>query len=195
MEGKNSFSQVLARTMQDIRVECDDEFQQNFRREAFFNGKWKRRTHNDGSGRKLLHGPGKEGVHLAQALFPGKVNGLKLTYSTTLPYADIHNEGGVIRVTAKMKRYFWARYMEATGAVTYRKDGKRRESKRNRKLDADAEFFKIMALKKVGSHIVIPKRQFIGMHPLLDKAITAIMEENLNEYFGNDPLKFIRIKK
>ena len=180
----------MRHTMEDIRVECDDEFQQNFQREAFFNEKWKRRKHDDGGGRKLLHGTGSGGVHLSQSLFPGKLQGDTITYTSTLPYAAIHNDGGVIVVTAKMKRYFWAKYISATGDITYKKDGERRMTKRNRRLDADAEFYKAMALKKVGSKIIIPKRRFIGMHPQLEKCITDIIERNLKEFFEEyNPVK------
>lgn len=59
-------------------------------------------------------------------------------------YADIHNNGGTIVVTEKMKRYFWAKYYELgeTGAK--------------------AEYCLGMALKEVGTPIKIPKRKFMG---------------------------------
>lgn len=192
MEIEKLLARMMRLTMEDIRVECDDEFQQNFQREAFFNEKWKRRRYDDQSGRKLLHGPGTGGVHLSQSLFPGKIQRDTITYTSTLPYAAIHNDGGVIVVTAKMKRYFWARYISATGAITYRKNGERRATQKNRRLDADAEFYKAMALKKVGSKIVIPRRRFIGTHPELEKSIINIIEKNLTEFFEeNDFAKVI----
>ncbi len=45
-----------------------------------------------------------------------------------LPYANIHNEGGTIPITARMRRYFWARFIESKGreehwrAMALRKD-------------------------------------------------------------------------
>lgn len=192
MEIEKLLARMMRLTMEDIRVECDDEFQQNFQREAFFNEKWKRRKHDDGSGRKLLHGAGSAGVHLSQSLFPGKIQQNTITYTSTLPYAAIHNDGGVIIVTAKMRRYFWAKYISATGAITYKKNGERRATQKNRRLDADAEFYKAMALKKVGSKIVIPRRRFIGTHPELEKRIIGIIEKNLTEFFEeNDFAKVI----
>ncbi|SZD72763.1 Uncharacterised protein [Candidatus Ornithobacterium hominis] len=40
---------------------------------------------------------------------------------------------------------------------------------------------KAMALKKVGGKIKIPKRQFIGHHPEVDKHIRNIINHNLKE--------------
>lgn len=195
MSIENQLARLMRDTMKDIQVECDDQLQENFRREAFFNDKWQRRSHDDGSGRKVLQGPAKGGVHLSQSIFPGRLDGFKLVYSTTLPYAAIHNEGGTIRVTAKMKRYFWAKYIEATGSITYKKDGRKRNTQRNRKLDANAEFYKAMALKKVGSKIIIPKRQFIGMHPQLNTTITEIIQDNLNDFFENELPNYIENRR
>lgn len=183
---ENLLARLMRDTLKDIKVELDDEFQQNFRREAFFSDKWQRRKYDDGSNRKVLQGEGKSGVHLSQIASSGRIDGSKVVYSSTLPYAAIHNEGGTITVTAKMKRYFWAKYIEAKGAFSYRKDGQQRNTQRQRKLSADSEFYKAMALKKAGDKIKIPKRQFIGMHPSLNAAITEIIEKNLDEFFRNE---------
>lgn len=183
---ENLLARLMRDTLKDIKVELDDEFQQNFRREAFFSDKWQRRKYDDGSNRKVLQGEGKSGVHLSQIASSGRIDGSKVVYSSTLPYAAIHNEGGTITVTAKMKRYFWAKYIEAKGVFSYRKDGQQRNTQRQRKLSADSEFYKAMALKKAGDKIKIPKRQFIGMHPSLNAAITEIIEKNLDEFFRNE---------
>lgn len=183
---ENLLARLMRDTLKDIKVELDDEFQQNFRREAFFSDKWQRRKYDDGSNRKVLQGLGKSGVHLSQIAASGRIEGSKVVYSSTLPYAAIHNEGGTITVTAKMKRYFWAKYIEATGSFSYKKDGQQRNTQRQRKLSADSEFYKAMALKKAGDKIKIPKRQFIGMHPSLNTAITEIIEKNLDEFFKNE---------
>lgn len=183
---ENLLARLMRDTLKDIKVELDDEFQQNFRREAFFSDKWQRRKYDDGSNRKVLQGLGKSGVHLSQIAASGRIEGSKVVYSSTLPYAAIHNEGGTITVTAKMKRYFWAKYIEATGSFSYKKDGQQRNTQRQRKLSADSEFYKAMALKKAGDKIKIPKRQFIGMHPSLNAAITEIIEKNLDEFFKNE---------
>ena len=64
------------------------------------------------------------------------------------------------------------------------KKGKLRNNKKNRTLNAAAEFYKAMALKPIGSKIVIPKRQFIGNHPELEAAIQEIANKNAMEIFN-----------
>ena len=43
-----------------------------------------------------------------------------------------------------------------------------------------------MALMRVGSVIHIPRRQFLGAAPEVEKAVTEIIEKNLEEYFNNE---------
>ena len=40
-----------------------------------------------------------------------------------------------------------------------------------------------MALKPVGSKIIIPKRQFIGKHPEVNKILKEIIENNIQTVF------------
>lgn len=83
--------------------------------------------------------------------------------SGKVPYAQIHNEGGDIVVTDKMKRFFWAQEKQARGSQTYSVKSKGlANTSKNKRLSAQAEFFKGMALKKMGSKIHIPRRQFMG---------------------------------
>ena len=92
-------------------------------------------------------------------------------------YADIHNSGGTITVTAQMKKYFWSRYYEFVGKVTTNKHGAVSLNKSNRALGAKAMFCKRMALMPVGSKIKIPKHQFMGNSQTLMK--------NFDDWFGN----------
>ena len=107
-----------------------------------------------------------------------------ITFYTDLPYAAIHNDGGEIRVTKKMKRYFWHKYYEATGSFGRRKNGEKRKDKRTVQLTGEAEFWKFMALKKEGSMSKIPRRRFLGVSPEVEKAVREIIEENITEYFN-----------
>ena len=95
-----------------------------------------------------------------------------------------------IQVTARMKRYFWHKYYETVGGFGRKKNGKLRQDKRNAKLGEAAEFYKHMALMKVGSKITIPRRRFLGYSPEIEKAVTEVIEDNLEQYFktikGND---------
>ena len=107
-----------------------------------------------------------------------------ITFYTTLPYAAIHNDGGEIVVTKRMKRYFWHRYYAATGTFGRRKDGSLRKDKRNASLSTEAEFWKHLALMKEGGRIKIPRRRFLGASPEVEQAVREIVEENLTEYFN-----------
>ena len=88
-----------------------------------------------------------------------------------------------------MKRYFWHKYYEATGSFGYRKDGSLRQTGKQRQLSANAEFWRAMALMKVGKIIKIPKRQFLGMAPEVEREVTKIIEDELEEYFNHLDLK------
>ena len=105
---------------------------------------------------------------------------------TDLPYAAIHNDGGEIVVTGKMKRYFWYKYYEATGSFGRKKNGQRRNDKRTRQLSTEADFWRFMALKRAGTTIRIPRRRFLGTGPEVERIVREIIEDNLNEYFNMD---------
>ena len=89
-----------------------------------------------------------------------------------------------------MKKYFWYRYLQVAGKMTRTKSGAFSRSKKNLQLGADAEFFKAMALKRVGSKITIPRRKFIGMHPQVQQAVQEIIEKNFNQYFNHIKIDF-----
>lgn len=198
MEGEKTFKELeklmkryIETTINDVRVEATEMFDKNFQREAFFNEKWARRKFNDDDTRNILTGTGA----LRKSII-SKVEGNKIIFETTLPYASIHNEGGTITVTKGMKQHFWKMYLQIVGrtkpkegqqpfseAYQRTKKGKLRNNKKNRTLNAAAEFYKAMALKPIGSKIVIPKRQFIGTHPELEAAIFEIAEKNAIKIF------------
>ena len=89
-------------------------------------------------------------------------------------------------MTAKMKRFFWHKYYEATGSFGRKKNGERRNDKRTIQLSTEAEFWKHMALMKVGKSIKIPRRRFLGASPEVEQAVKDIIEENLTEYFEHE---------
>lgn len=109
-----------------------------------------------------------------------------ITFYTDLPYAAIHNDGGEIVVTEKMKRFFWHKYYEATGSFGRKKNGERRNDKRTRQLSTEADFWRFMALKRAGTTIRIPRRRFLGTGPEVERIVREIIEENLNDYFDMD---------
>jgi hypothetical protein len=103
------------------------------------------------------------------------------------------NAGGEIKVTAKMKRFFWAKYYESAGKVRYyKRDGKKGEKKgsvtRGTQKEAGAAvFYKALALKKVGDTIVIPERRFIGDAPevtTIFRRVSATTMKEVEQYLS-----------
>ena len=172
-----SVRRALRRIVSEIRVELSEEFDRNFERQAFFSEAWQRRkspSRRSGGATLIDTGTLRRSIRSI-------VKEDSITFTSTVPYAAIHNEGGEITVTARMKRYFWARHMAATGARRTRRDGSLRRDKRNARLSAEAEFWRAMALKKVGSRIRIPRRSFLGFHPEVERKVRGIIERAIAE--------------
>ena len=120
---------IIKRILRDIQVELGDEFDRNFERQAFFSEAWARRKSSNRPGGTLLIDTG----NLRRSV-RSRTTENSITFFTDLPYAAIHNDGGEIVVTAKMKRFFWYKYYEATGSFGRKKNGERRNDKRTRQL-------------------------------------------------------------
>ena len=171
---KKDFLKIL---LNDICVELSDEFDRNFERKGFFERKWKPRR-DEGKGSLMLQ-TGK----LRRSL-RGKVTGNNsVTWTSSEPYADIHNRGGTITVTAKMRRFFWAKYYELGGKIRYNKKGGM--SKASIRVSNEAEYYRALALKKVGSKITIPQRQFIGDHPRVKECVKECTDALLKEFLND----------
>lgn len=177
---KNTKS-IIRRILSDIRVELGDEFDRNFERQAFFNDAWARRKSPTRPGGTIL----VDTVTLRRSV-RSRTTDDSITFYTDLPYAAIHNDGGEIVVTEKMKRFFWYKYYEATGSFGRKKNGERRNDKRTRQLSTEADFWRFMALKRAGTTIRIPRRRFLGTGPEVERIVREIIEENLNDYFDMD---------
>lgn len=149
---------VVRRILGDIRVELGDEFDQNFERQGFFAEKWQRRKSPIRGDGHILVASGD-----LRKSIRSRSDESSITFYSDLAYAGIHNEGGEIKVTARMKRFFWHKYYET-------KD----------------EFWKAMALMKEGKTIKIPRRQFLGMAPEVETEVRKIIEDNLTQYFEHD---------
>lgn len=146
-------NKLKADILSDMRVELSDEFDRNFERKAFFSDKWKPRAHDYNRGSLLIVSSAMR--RSAQ----GQVSGNGVRFSSSHPYTALHNEGGKITVTAKMKRFFWAKYKET-------KD----------------ESWRRMALMKVGKVITMPERRFIGDGPDTQRIIRGVIDDNLKQF-------------
>lgn len=176
---KSETHRILKRILDDIRVEMTDEFDQNFERQSFFGEAWQRRKSPTRQGGHILVDTGR-----LRRSIQSRTTENSITFFTNEPYAAIHNEGGEIVVTKKMKGYFWHKYYETVGSFNRKKDGSRSNNKRTVQLSEEAEFWRFMALKKAGTTIKIPRRRFLGTSPEVEKAVREIIEENITEYIN-----------
>lgn len=172
-------SDIFKNILSDVRIDATQHFDRNFERKAFFNRKWPDTKHPNARG-SLMMRSGK-----LRRSIQSKIQGNQIVFTSSLPYAKIHNEGGEVVVTEKMKRFFWAMYYKSDGAIMLKRDKDAkvvaRDTKRNKKLIGEAAKWKALALMKVGSKIKIEQRQFIGDHPVIMGVITRAVNNNLKE--------------
>lgn len=142
---------LTKKILNDIRVELSDEFDRNFQRKAFFDQPWPQRRRNRMGSLLMVTGKLRRSIR-------NRVTSDSVTWETSEKYAAIHNYGGTVTVTAKMKKFFWYKY-KAT----------------------KEEDWKYMALMKVGTKITIPQRQFLGGHPKVREATERIITRNLEK--------------
>lgn len=160
----------------DVAVELADEFDRNFERKAFFDQKWKQPKISNSRGTLMM----RTGNLRRSIKYSVRDN--QVLFSSSLPYAAIHNEGGEIVVTKQMKSFFWAMYYKASGGITKTKSGTTSNTVRNTRLSAEAQSWKNLALMKIGHKMKIERRQIVGDHPALDKPIKAAMDYRIEEY-------------
>lgn len=181
--------EVFRRILKDIQVELTEEFDENFERQAFFTQAWARRKSPTRPNGHIL----VDSAKLRRSI-KSRVNDNSIMFYTNEPHAAIHNEGGEIVVTAKMKRYFRHKFYESQGGFK-RKEGPKPEKTLSdggfyawtskMRLNTEADFWRAMALMKVGSTIRIPKRQFLGTSPEVEATVREIIEKSLTEYIND----------
>lgn len=95
--------------------------------------------------------------------------------TSEIPYAELHQKGGKIFVTEKMRKFFWAKYYQHASSAG------RSRGKRSVSTNQEADFWKAMALKRKNATITIPKRQFMDATPDLEKAILRVIKTEMNQ--------------
>lgn len=186
---------IARRILNDIRVELGDEFDKNFERKGYFGKAWGRR-HSPVSGGKsgeLLVDSGALRRSIGSRI---GADGMRIRFFSDLAYAAIHNEGGEIVVTARMKRYFRYRFYRVQGGFIRKRggggarkpltDGGFYAWTETMQLSDEAKFWRALALKKVGSTIKIPQRQFLGGGADVERIVREIIDDNLGEYFSEE---------
>lgn len=139
--------------LNDIKVELYEEFDLNFGRKAFFSDKWKQRAFNYPRGSLMAVSNSLRRSIKAEVIRDG------VRFTSSMPYASAHNEGAVIAVTPQMKKFFWAKFKSTK-----------------------QEMWKFLALKKVGSKIVLPERRFIGDGPDTQRLIETVINDFCKEF-------------
>lgn len=161
-----------------------DSIRENFRKGGFYGAAWSppmriKQGFDSGPGYGTLLS-GTNHLMMSTDYFPepGRV-----TIQNTLVYAQIHNDGGEITVTKRMKQFFWSQYYKKglVGGMYERGKSKQKAEA----LSKEAEFWRNMALKKVGSTIKIPQRQFMGEHPEVDRIVREIINNELSKFAQN----------
>lgn len=117
---------------------------------------WKSRQFRKGGNTLIKTGVLQKDIQKKVVSFPRIVVG---TTNVTSDYAEIHNKGGTIRITAKMRKFFWA---------MFKKTGD--------------QYWKNMATHK-GNTIVIPKREYIGASDKLSKKNELSLRKGLDKVF------------
>lgn len=164
---------LITQCLEVMKVELTDEFKENFNRQAFFSEQWKRRRYDPDPDRAILTKSGK----LRKSIL-SKVDGRRLIFTSSMPYSKIHNDGGAITVTQRMKGYFWHKYKEETKRL------------KGKAMTEEGAFYRAMALKRRGSKIQIPRRMFIGKSPKVEKIVREVAEDCLAEYFNHVQFTF-----
>lgn len=162
----NQFSEKFRELQRDILIgigtETVKDVQNNFRNESFAGQAWEKRKYSPARviGKRVLSDTTvlKKSILYEIKGVERVVIGVDLD---KVPYAEVHNEGGTIPITPQMRKFFWARYAELSAGAKATKN-----KQRVTQATSDAQFWKNMALTKA-THITIPKRQYIGIHPEL----------------------------
>ncbi|MEG3973445.1 hypothetical protein QT970_02350 [Microcoleus sp. herbarium8] len=143
-----NFKQFTDKTLKDIEVKATELFDRNFEQEGFFGSKWKQRKNDSDPGRGILMGKGSG--RLRRGVGITKRSGNTITWQFDVPYAKIHNEGGIIKATQNVRAF--SRTVKG----------------------------KVQKVKSFNRNVNIrmPQRQFIGDHPQLRTAIEVIVNRN-----------------
>ena len=167
------FKTFLNHILTDTKVKLTEAFDRNFERKAFFDDKWANTLIPNRRGSLMMRtGTLRRSIH-------STVEGSSVRWTSSVPYADLQNNGGELVITEKMKRYFWAMYYKVSGTA------KGRKGSAQKAFSVEAEQWKALALKKVGDKLKIPKRQFIGDHPEVKRMVDDIVNFNMKELLNS----------
>lgn len=160
-----AYRQARKTVPRKMAIYAVNHFKRNFQLQGFQDKrlrKWKGRAGNLRKGKGILVKSGtlRRGVKILRTNGSRTVIGV----GAEIPYAKIHNQGGKIKITPKMRRYFWAMYYQLA-----EKDDEGKVISESE----EAKFWKNMALTKK-THITMPQRQYIGPSFGLEKGLDKL---------------------
>lgn len=167
------FKTFLNHVLTDTKVKLTEAFDRNFERKGFFGNGWPETKIPNRRGSLMMR------TGTLRRSIRSTVEGSSVRWTSSVPYADLQNNGGELVITEKMKRYFWAMYYKVSGAA------KGRKGSTQKAFSVEAEQWKALALKKVGDKLKIPKRQFIGDHPEVKRMVDDIVNFNMKELLNS----------
>lgn len=161
---------------------AQEHFQDNFYKSGFVNNgltPWKRSIRQSGkganAGRRTLIGSGN--ANLMNGI-KYEASGSKVTIYNRVPYAPIHNWGGTIPITKRMRGYAWHRFFSEAGIA--KNDKPDIKKAKIAKASSSTLMWRNLALSKK-SQIKMPQRQFIGNSRELNDKLHAKLETELRK--------------
>ena len=153
-----------------VGAEVLESIDQNFRSESFFGQAWEpRKVEKGNDGRAILVQTGR-----LRRSFKLENSGLTITIFTDVPYAEIHNEGGIISGTANVAEYTRNQYeMNEVSKPGSKKEKWKKETTGSHTVRAHT--------REV--NLTIPQRQFMGEHPELDNRIKTLLVNEISPIF------------
>lgn len=143
------FQQFERKLIKDLSVKATELFDRNFEKQGFFGKKWQPRKNNIDPKRAILMGKGR----LRGSLKTPKISGNNIKWNLSVPYAKIHNEGGVINCIQHVR-------------------GHNRKGKG--KVQTVKSFNRVVNIK-------IPQRQFIGDSQELRNELKRVVNINFQK--------------
>ena len=148
-----NFDQIKQKILNDAKVELLDEFDRNFERKGFFSQPWQQRKKEGRGSLMLVTGKLRRSIS-------AKVEGDKIVFSSNMPYAAIHNEGGEIQMKPRKQ------------VIHFNKKGKFAKKKK-------ASY--AQKASRGAYTLTVPKRQFIGNAPEVQQTLERVITDNMKD--------------
>lgn len=165
----------LSKIVDLMGVEAKNHFTNSFREQGFTDetlSLWKPRKRSErGKSRAILVKSGR----LRRSLRSSKRGSFSVVISTDVPYAQLHNDGGIIN---KRERTANIMYRELytnleTGKTVKRFAKKKGKNKATHSMSVN-----------IGAHTIkMPKRQFIGYSGKLNRKIISKFDQRIKKWF------------